>query len=261
MIKRLYLFLLFLISYGCVLSQQKNNSPFVTISGTVYDISARKPLEAVAVISTSGRGTITDSLGRYSLTVKTTDSLWFSMINKSTMKYPVDTIKNTSEFNIMIHVRAAELPEVKVRNRNYRLDSIQNRNDYAKYFNYKKPTVRLSENNSYNPGSMSVGFDLDEIINMFRVKRNRSLEALQKRLVQQEQDKYIDHRFSKPFVRKITKLQSPELEDFMLKFRPDYDFLTILNDLEFGYYIEQCFEQYKNNKNPKLKGFRSEFEN
>ena len=262
MTKRLYFLFLFITSYGCVFSQQKNPVPFITVSGTVYDISARKPLEAVAVISTSGRGTITDSLGRYSLTVKTTDSIWFSMINKSTIKYPVDTIKNTNEFNIMIHLRAAELPEVKVRNSNYRLDSIQNRNDYAKYFNFKKPTLKLSDNNSYNPGGMTVGLDLDEIINMFRFKRNRSLESLQKRLVQQEQDKYIDHRFSKLFVRKITKLQSPELEVFMQKYRPNYEFLTILNDLELGYYIEKCYEQFKNIKiTPKQFPFRSEFDN
>jgi hypothetical protein len=259
--KRLYLIIILLLGYTCLFAQPKSNSPFVTVSGTVYDISARRPLEAVAVISTSGRGTITDSLGRYSLTVKTTDSIWFSLINKSTIKYPVDTIKNTNEFNVMIHVRAAELPEVKVRNRNYRLDSIQNRNDYAKYFNFKKPSLKLSENNSYNPGGVSVGLDLDEIINMFRFKRNRSLEALQKRLIQQEQDKYIDHRFNKQFVRKITKLQSPELEAFMQKFRPDYDFLTLLNDLEFGYYIEKCYEQYKGTKpNSRKKVFRSEFD-
>ncbi|MEI2711673.1 MAG: carboxypeptidase-like regulatory domain-containing protein [Chitinophagaceae bacterium] len=90
------------------------------MSGTVYDVTARRPLEAVAVQSTSGRGTITDSAGRYSLTILTKDSIWFSMIGKNTMKYPVDTISNTSGFDVMIHIKASELPEVKVRNRYYK---------------------------------------------------------------------------------------------------------------------------------------------
>jgi hypothetical protein len=68
---------------------------------------------------------------------------------------------------------------------------------------------------------------------------------LQQRLIEQEQDKYIDHRFSKLFVHKITKLESPELEAFMQRYRPNYSFLMMLNDLEFGYYIEKCYDQYK----------------
>ncbi len=246
MIRKLYLLLLLLSCYSFVFSQQNSSNPFVTISGTVYDVTARKPLEAVAVISTSGRGTVTDSLGRYSLTIKSTDSIWFSMLNKTTVKYPVDTIKNTSEFNIMIHVRAADLPEVRVRNSNYKLDSIQNRNDYAKYFNFKKPSIQLNKGGTgFGPSGYTVGLDLDEIINMFRFRRNRNLEALQRRLVEQEQNKYVDHRYSKQFVRKITKLQSPELEAFMQRYKPNYDFLLMLNDLELGYYIEKCYDQYK----------------
>jgi hypothetical protein len=242
--KRLqFLFILILLCSG-IFAQQKNYH-YVTINGTVYDITAKTPIEAVAVISTSGRGTITDSLGRYTLTVRTTDSIFFKLLNKETIKYPVDTIRNMEAFNIMIHVRAVELPEVKVRSRNYRLDSIQNRKDYAKYFDFRKPTIRLSNNPGYNPGGVTVGLDLDELINMFRFKRTRSLEALQKRLIQQEDDKYIDHRYSKQFVRKITKLESPELENFMQLYRPNYELTKMLNDLELGYYIERCFDQYK----------------
>ena len=217
----------------------------VTISGTVYDISARRPLEAVAVFSTSGRGTITDSLGRYVITVPSKDSIWFSMIGKSTMKYPVDTILNIDHFNVMIHVRSYDLPEVKVRNNYYKFDSLQNRKEYARIFDFKKPTLRLSTNPTYNPGGLSVGFDLDEIINMFRTRRNRSILSLQKRLLEQEDDKYVNSRFTKPFVRKITKLSSPELDTFMVRYRPEAEVVRLLNDLELGYYIQQSFEQYR----------------
>lgn len=232
---------------GCCTVQQAQ-AQYVTITGTVYDISARRPLEAVAVQSSSGKGTLTDSLGRYLITVLTKDSIWFSLIGKATMKYPVDTISNTDNFNVMIHVWATDLPEVKVRNNYYKLDSLQNRKDYAKIFDYRKPGLRLSNNPTYNPGGLTVGFDLNEIINLFRPKRNHSLEVLQQRLIEQEQDKYVSKRFSKVFVRKITKLNSPELDTFMLRYRPGYPMLTEMNDLEFGYYIGQCFEQYKSSR-------------
>ena len=241
------------ITIGCLLIctiffVQNSNAQYINIKGRVFDISARRPLEAVAVISTSGKGTITDSLGRYELRVSVKDSIWFSMIGKSTMKYPVDTISNTESFDVMIHVRSFDLPEVKVRNSYYKLDSIQNRKDYAKFFDFKKPGLRLSENPGYNPNGLTVGFDLDEIINMFRFKRNKSLASLQQRLLQQEEDKYIDHRFSKAFVRKITKLNNQELDEFMKDYRPDYEMVQRMNELELGYFIEKNFEEFKNKK-------------
>lgn len=237
--------LLLLLSGGLL---QSANAQLVTVSGTVYDITARRPLEAVAVFSSSGKGVITDSLGHYFITVLKRDSIWFSLIGKATMKFPVDTISNLDNFNVMIHVRATELPEVKVRNNYYKLDSIQNRQDYAKIFNFQKPGLRLTNSPGYNPAGLTVGFDLDEIINMFRFKRNRSILNLQKRLVDQEQEKYVNSRYTKQFVRKVTKLQSPELDTFMMRYRPAYDMVQLLNDLELGYYIEQSFQMYKSAK-------------
>lgn len=241
--KQTLLFFFLLIHFFAVAQQKKPT--FITVSGGVYDITARQPIEAVAVLSTSGNGTLTDSLGKYTITVKSSDSIWFSMLGKSTMKYAVDTISNTDQFDIMIHVRVGDLPEVKVRSKNYKLDSIENRREYAKVFNFRKPTITMLENKNYIPNGVCVGFDLQEIINMFRFKRNRSLAAMQKRLIQQEQDKYIDYRFNKNFVRKLTKLQPPELDKFMNECRPDYEILKTLNDLEFGYLIQKNFNLYK----------------
>ncbi len=245
--KRLHIIICWLL-ICTIFFVQNANAQYLTIKGRVFDISARRPLEAVAVISTSGKGTTTDSLGRYEIRVSVKDSIWFSMIGKSTMKYPVDTISNNENFDVMIHVRSFDLPEVKVRNSYYKLDSVQNRKDYAKIFDFKKPGLRLSENPGYNPGGLTVGFDLDEIINMFRFKRNKSLASLQQRLLQQEEDKYIDHRFSMAFVRKITKLTNPELEEFMKEYRPDYEMVQRMNELELGYFIEKNYEEFRNKK-------------
>jgi len=245
--RRLPVVVICLLACSCFITAARAQS--VTISGTVYDITARRPLEAVGVISSSGRGTVTDSLGRYSITVRSKDSIWFSLIGKNTMKYPVDTISNTDKFDVRIHLRAAELPEVKVRNSYYKYDSMQNRQDYAKVFNFRKPGLRLSGSPSYNSGGgLTTGFDLDEIINMFRVKRNRSILSLQKRLIEQEHEKYVSNRYSKQFVRKITKLQPPELDTFMNRYRPDYETVQKMNDLELGYFVQKMYEHYRSVK-------------
>lgn len=224
------------------------NKNLITISGTVYDISAQQPIEAVAVQSTFGNGTLTDVNGKYSLVLRITDSIWFTMLGKSTLKYKVDTIASPDNFNISILIGAASLPEVRIRSKNYKIDSLMNRQDYAKVFNFKKPGIAFNTPNNYVPGALTAGFDLTSIINMFRIKRNNSILKLQNRLLMQEQDKYVDYRFNKNFVRKLTSLPAPEIDTFMKHFRPSYDFLLTVNDIELGYTIQRNFQIYKAQK-------------
>ncbi len=214
----------------------------VTITGTVYDITKKNPIEGVSVLSTSGKGTSTDSMGHYSLTVIEKDSIFFSYQNKPTPKYPVTSISNTNGFDISILIKIAELPFVFVKQRNYRLDSIRNREDYAKIFDYRKPGIRSSMNNT--PGSFGAGIDINELVNMFKFRKNRSMQAFKDRLIKEEQDKYIDHRFSKALVKKLTRLETPELEYFMKEYRPTYEMSLTLNQLEFGQFIIEAFKYY-----------------
>ena len=222
-----------------------------TIKGRVSDYFSKRPLDAVSVQTSSGHFSISDSLGNYTIAVTKKDSIWFSYLNKQTMKYPVDTILHPENFDIALYVDARWLPEVKVATRNYKSDSIQNRETYANAFNYRKPGLRLSESNpsTYTPGGLTVGFDLDEIINAFKFRRNREMLSFQQRLIQEEHDKYIDHRYTKYLVKKLTGLDGKQLDDFMNYYRPSYDEVLMMNDLELGYYIEQCYKDYKLERN------------
>ena len=219
----LLFFLLTCVAFSSLKAQRH------TISGIVYDISGRMPIEAVMVYT------------KYSSTQ--TDS---SLFGKSTQKFALDQIEDQSNFNVMIHVNGFDLPEVRVRNSYYRYDSIQSRMDYAKYFNYNPPGLKLSnQQNMFGNGGITIGFDINEIINMFRFKRNRNAQFLQNRLIYQEQEKYINYRFTKRFVQKLTKLDGPRLDVFMEYCKPSYPTLALLNDLELGYFIQQKFIQFK----------------
>ena len=110
-----------------------------------------------------------------------------------------------------------------------------------------KPGIRLGGGNQQllGPSGLTIGLDLVEIINMFRVKRNRNLQFLQTRLLKQEQEKYVQYRFTKRFVIKLTRLEGEELDRFMNYCRPSYEVLGLLNDLELGYYIEKKYQAFK----------------
>jgi hypothetical protein len=214
----------------------------VRISGRVYDFSKYNPLEAVTVLSTSGSGTVSDSTGRYSIIVNENDSIWFSYLNRPTPKYPVRSIQNMQNFEISLHVNATELKEVRVMPRNYRMDSLENRQEYAKAFNFRKPGIGSSIDLA--PGG-GVGLDLDEFINMFKFRRNRRMLAFQSQLLREEEDKYIDHRFNRALIIKLTQLRGPALDTFVVQYRPTIDFVESATDYELQDYIKKSFRHYQ----------------
>jgi hypothetical protein len=201
-----------------------------------------KPLEAVSVVSTSGRGTTTDSNGNYFITVRQEDSIYFSYLGKSTAKFPVSTIKAITNFDVALHVDPVELKEVKVMPQNYHMDSLQNRKDYAKIFDFKKPGIKITDGAS----GLGAGFDLDELINVFRFQRTRRIQAFQGRLLDEEQDKFVDHRFSKYVVKKITHINNDaQLDSFMARYRPSYEFCKRADEYDFFEYVKLAYQQYK----------------
>ena len=211
------------------------------IKGTVNDSTRNYPLELVSVISTSGKGTVTNAEGVYEIEVGEKDSIWFSYLGKPTVKFPVLKIANPFGFDISLKVNVTVLKEVKIRPRNYKQDSAQNRIDYAKIFNYKKPGLK-TVTPQYGVGA---GFDLDEIINMFRFKRNRSMLSFQKRLLEEEREKSVTHRFNKALVRRLTLLDGAELDSFMRVFRPSYEFTMSTGDYDFQQYIKTAHARFK----------------
>jgi hypothetical protein len=80
---------------------------------------------------------------------------------------------------------------------------------------------------------------------MFRFKRNRRLLAFQQRLIEDEHDKFIDHRFTHYIVKKITGLSGEAEDSFMFRFRPSYEFTRIATDYEFFDYIKLAYQDFK----------------
>jgi hypothetical protein len=214
----------------------------VQVKGKVFDMTQQVPLVSVSVLSTGGTGTATDSLGRYSIFVRETDSIWFSYLGKGTPKYPVSSIPNQQNFEISLHVNVTELKTIMVKQRNYHLDSIANREEYAKAFNFRKPGLGIVT--PTGPGA-AVGVDLDQLIDIFNVKKNRRMAQFRDRLMQEEKEKFIEHRFSRALVIRLTQLRGAELDTFMVRYKPDLIFTENSTDYEFQDYIKKSFQKYQ----------------
>lgn len=200
------------------------------VKGTVYDKTRYFAMQGVSVLGTSGQGTSTDSMGHYKIRLGANDSVYFSYLGRQTARFPVKGLVAGYPLDISLAVNIDSLPLVVVRPKLYRYDSLENREEYRRVFEY--------EPDYFASGSGGVGLNLDMLLSG---RKNRQMLALQRRLLEQERDKYVDHRFNKTLVRKITGLERPALDTFMRIYRPTYEFiLNCENDYEFYKYIKDC---------------------
>lgn len=205
----------------------------VEIEGTVYDRSQRFALRGVSVMGVSGTGTVTDSTGHYHIRLSPRDSIYFSYLGRATGKIPVKDIAPGFPLNMSIQVAIDSLPTAYVRQRNYHSDSLENRREYQKIFDYGENY--LTDAGTGRSGGVGIGIDFDMLLNP---GKNRRMLAFQRRLIEEEQDKYVDYRFKKTLVKRITGLQSPALDTFMRLYRPSYALVqSFETDYEFYEYI------------------------
>jgi len=205
------------------------------VHGTVYDRSRYFAMPGVSVMSTAGQGTMTDSTGQYRLRVARKDSIFFSYLGKATVKFPIRSIDPNSPMDISLAVAIDSLPLVVVRPKAYRYDSMENRDEYRKIFDYEPDYVGQGQ------GGASINLDM-----LFGARRNRQMLALKTRLIEEEQDKYVDYRFNRTLVRRITGLDRPALDLFMRMYRPTYDYIKgCENDYEFYKYIKDCAAYFR----------------
>lgn len=207
----------------------------VRVEGTVYDRSQRYPMQGVSVLASSGNGTTTDSAGHYTIRLKPTDSLYFSWLGKISAKIPAKNIEEGTPLDMSLDVPYDSLSTVFVGPRSYRQDSLENRREYQKIFDYDGSGY-LADKKAGNNATFGIGLDMDML---FDGKRNKRMDNFRQFLEQEEHEKYIDHRFTKAIARKLTGLQPPALDSFMRMYRPGYEFVKACEtDLELYEYIQ-----------------------
>jgi hypothetical protein len=216
----------------------------VTIRGTVYDWTMINGLAEVTISNTHGAIAISDTSGHYRIKVAQNDTIFFSYLQKQTVAFPVIDIRDTTSFNVSIDVVGPALMPVYVSHNNYYMDSILNRRENRENFDFQKGiglrNLRTMPGGKGVMAGVSLDFDL-----FFNGDTRKSKELMQRWLLEQEQDKYIDHRFSRIVVRKITGLDSANLAIFMKTYRPTYEFLqSFTTDWEYYQFIKDCSKSF-----------------
>ena len=71
------------------------------------------------------------------------------------------------------------------------------------------------------------------------------MHKFQVRLEEMEREKYVTYRFNKTIIKRITQLDGDQLDSFMVKFRPAYEFVSTTDQLTFNQFVLDASYQFK----------------
>lgn len=233
---RIGLPLLFSLGLSRAFAQEK------PIEGIVFDKDTKERVARTNIVNeTTGKSYYDDLKGEFKIDARVGDQLIF---NKD--EYYPDTImvKNTGSLLVYLHRKAIPLREVTVRDTLHtplqRLNATKR--EYSKAYQsgmYNNPLSSV-------PGG-GAGLNLDALF--YSLSRTGRNELHLQELIQQDYEQnVIDYRFNKSYVGTITKLQDPDLTDFMKLYRPSYYRVTTDSEYEFISYIRLSLKRYLRNK-------------
>lgn len=208
--------------------------------------------QGIMVDASSGPTVFTDKMGNFEIKVYPTDTIYFYIGNRKSHPYLVSKIPDKNNFTLSmesilrpvmsgenIGSDAGGLEEVTVYGKNYSKDSLAARREYDKYFNYKDPKLGLN----------LLASPVTAIYDVLNVKKKKRMNMMKNDLLFNEQQGYIDTRFTKLFIVKyIGAKDDATLDDFMLKYRPKFEDLKTMTDMDLAMYVTTSYKEYEAKK-------------
>jgi hypothetical protein len=186
---------------------------------------------------------ISDLGGNYRIPALPADTLIFSSSGYLPDTLFVRESMFTDNYLVLLNPRIVMLPSVKVDEmKNYQLDSIKKREDYRFIYEKKHPVKLWNEK---RPGD-GPGLNFSPIGYLSRVEKQK--RRLKKRLRVEEEEDYIDYRFSPSRVAQLTRLKGDSLQIFMLRFRPSYKFCRIASNQDILLYTNDKLKLFRKSK-------------
>jgi hypothetical protein len=209
------------------------------LTGKVYVKGSSDTLVSVSIHNiTQQRYDLSDEDGSYRMQAAPGDHIAFSSVGHKTDTVTVTASMLTAFYPVDLEIKPQTLQAVRVGElSNYQLDSVDRRKEYSWVYDHGN-TPRLEQERKGD----GVGVNMNIFRNAGSAAKQR--ERLEKRLSREEQDYYVDFRYNKDYVAKITHLQGDSLKTFMKKYRPSYDYCRKAATVDILVYINDCYKQF-----------------
>jgi hypothetical protein len=209
------------------------------LTGKVFKKGSTEGLLSVSIHNiTSQRYDLSEEDGSYHIQAAPGDHIAFSSVGYKADTLTVTASILTASYPIYLDIRPVTLQSVRVGElSNYQLDSIDRHKEYSWVYD-RSATEHIAKERQGD----GVGIEMNIFRNTSTAARERT--RLLKRLQKEEQDDYVDSRYSESYVSKYTHLTGDSLKAFMKKYRPSYDYCRKAATVDILVYINDCYKLY-----------------
>jgi hypothetical protein len=211
------------------------------LSGKVVRKGSAEVLMGVTVVNQRKKQyASSDTTGSYSIVASPRDTIIFSSAG-----YLPDTVFIAADMRLDDYIVAltpniAALPSVDILEmEQYRQDSLSRRAEYAWLLNAKHPVKLMNEKRAAD----APGLNFSPLGYFSRSEKQK--RRLKKRLSKEEEDYYVDYKFSITRVSLLTGLKGDSLKMFLTRYRPSYAFCRTANNQDMFLYINDKLILFK----------------
>ncbi len=215
----------FLFLFSLSLLAQNAFGQEIAIKGVAVEAIGGKPIGNISIENIYNRtGTVTDSAGHWSLSVKRGELLEFRKLGYKVTRVRIPQGNVPPYFQILVEKGAFELDEVTIleRFRSYKADSAR----YAETFKAPLHVGKMSAGQTFNDPFTALS------------KSRRQAWAFQREYEKWEKIRYVDYTFSARTVELITGLKGDSLQVYRRQFEPPYEAVRQWKEYELFRYIK-----------------------
>ena len=209
------------------------------LGGKVYVKGSTDTLISVSIHNiTEQRYDLSEEDGSYRIQAAPGDHIAFSSVGHKSDTVTVTESILIAPYAVYLEIKPQILQAVRVGEfSNYQLDSMDRRREYAWVYEHDNES-RIEHDRA--------GDGVGVTMNIFRKTSTaaKQRQRLEKRLAKEEEDDYIDFRYNKDYVAKITHLRGNSLKTFMTKYRPSYDYCRKAANVNILVYINDCYKLF-----------------
>ncbi|HEY9362733.1 MAG TPA: hypothetical protein VIQ00_05700, partial [Chitinophagaceae bacterium] len=209
------------------------------LRGKIYSLPSDSLLPGINIVNT-GNHLFTQSAqdGSYEIAVGEGDTIIFSSNGYRPDTLQVAYYMLSNSYDITLVPVTGTLSAITIYSYDrFRKDSLQRRSEYGYLLDQKNTLI--------NRKTASKGFGITISPLSYFSATQKAQRKLKKRLKKQEKESFIDSRFSKQFVYRITSLAPSSLKLFMALYRPSYTFCRKSGEDEMILYISEKLKLFR----------------
>lgn len=211
-----------------------------TVQGFVIDKDSKARLAKVYIYNPANDEGIYNNLkGEFTVKAKVGDTIFAALSG-----YAMDTVVYKGKGAIVLQLKslAIRLNQVEI----YGKTPSPQEQRAKTIREYKYALDRGSTKDLLNLGLGGVGLGIDAIYNLLS-RQGKNARHLQAIIEKDYREAIIDYRYKPEYVKSVLGFPPVDINDFMVQYRPTYQFVLTASDYAFVQFIKNSYNSYKRN--------------